>query len=241
MVLDVVREDAELLDLDQVHHAERLALAHGVEREDLKARAAGLGTLGDEHEVERRPVAAHHVKDRPVAALVLDGDELLGGGPALHGDEIFLLVTIVQALRDAKVGREVLAAKAQWRLAGAEGLHVVAGAAKDRRDQRFGDAALGLQEIHPTSFVPPTPAPQARFVIVSFAPRGSARQIPPSFLANPTGYARLSRPAVQRGGAPQPRRQPRRSPCPRCEDGRARSATHARITSFMPQEEQPAC
>src|SRR5439155_1235895 len=170
-------------------HDEDALLASCYRKARGLAAAAGLGTLGDEHEVERRPVAAHHVKDRPVAALVLDGDELLGGGPALHGDEIFLLVTIVQALRDTKVGREVLAAKAQWRLAGAEGLHVVAGAAKDRRDQRFGDAALGLQEIHPTSFVPPTPAPQARFVIVSFAPRGSSRQIPPSFLANPTGYA----------------------------------------------------
>src|SRR5207248_529221 len=139
VVFEVVGEKAELLHLDEIHQAERLALTDGLEGERLEARAAFVGTLGDEDEVQLGPVAAHHVEERASAALVLDGDELPGRWPVLHLDEVFVLLAGIQPLRDAKVRREVLAAEAQGRrLLAPERRHVVPRAPKDRLDQGFG-------------------------------------------------------------------------------------------------------
>src|SRR5262245_10828177 len=125
VVLEVVREQAELLHLDEIEHAEGFAEPHGLERQALKTRSPALRPLRDQDEVQRGPVSPHHVEQRAITALVLDGDELLRGWAILHADEILMLVTVFRFLRDAKVRREILAAEPKGRVIVSEGRDVV--------------------------------------------------------------------------------------------------------------------
>src|SRR5688500_10447859 len=91
VVLDVVGEEAELLQVAEIDGAEGLARPQAAEGHRLKAGAAGLGALGDEDEVQFGPLPAGEEEDRAVAPLVFDRDVLLDGGAVLDLDEVLAL------------------------------------------------------------------------------------------------------------------------------------------------------
>src|SRR5262249_48726808 len=162
VIVHVLREQPELLHLDEIQRAERLAEFERLEGEHLEARPLRLGPLGDQDEVERRPVPPHHMEQRAIAALVLDRDELLGGWAVLHADDVFVVFPVVRALRDPKVRGKILASEAERRVLSPERCDLIPCTPKDGLDQGFGDPALGFQEIHAASSSLRKPAPNQR-------------------------------------------------------------------------------
>jgi Sulfite exporter TauE/SafE len=144
----VLLEDPELLQLHQVHGAEGLARAHRAEGDRLEARAALLGPVGHEDEVEVRPLPARHVEDRALAALVLDRDELVCRRPVLHLDQELRVGRGIRLGGDAEVGGKVLAPEPERRGVVAEGLDLVPRPAEDGLHEGLGDTALDFEEIH---------------------------------------------------------------------------------------------
>src|SRR5262249_59134305 len=119
------------------------------ERDRLEAGAPGLGPVGHEDEVEVRPLPAGHVEDGPLAALVLDRDELIGRRPVLHLDqELAPTVVAVGLGGDPEVRREVLAPEPERGGVVAERADLIAGAAEDGLHQGFSYTALDLEQIH---------------------------------------------------------------------------------------------
>src|SRR2546428_500062 len=135
----------KLVELGDVHRADGLAGAEGREGEGLEARAARLRALGDEHEVERGPVASGHEERRPLAPLILDGDELLDGWPVLHLDEELAVGGAPRRRRHEEVGREVLTAEAERQRLLAVRAHLVARAAENGLDEGLGNPALRFE------------------------------------------------------------------------------------------------
>src|SRR5207249_11810472 len=118
------------------------------EGEGLEARAARLRALGDEHEVERGPVATGHEVRRALAPLILDGDELRDGWPVLHLDEELAVGGAPRRRRHEEVGREVLTAEAEWQRLLAVRAHLVARAAENGLDEGLGNPALRHAQIN---------------------------------------------------------------------------------------------
>src|SRR5262249_11938791 len=128
VVLDVVLEDPQLAERVQVDSAKRLARRHAVEGQRLETGTARLGAIRDEDEVQRRPLPAGEQKDRPLAALVLHGDELFDRRPVLHLDEDVLAAhAVLIGSARGEIGREVLTTEAQRRPAGRIGLDLITG------------------------------------------------------------------------------------------------------------------
>src|SRR5207244_931101 len=148
VVLEVVAEDPELFEVDDVRRADGLPGAEGREGESLEARAARLGALRDEDEVECGPVASGDEERRAVAPLVFDGDELLDGRAVLDLDEELTVGGARRRRRHAEIRREVLAAEPERERLLAVRVDLVARAAEDRLDEGRGDPTLGLEKIH---------------------------------------------------------------------------------------------
>ena len=99
---------------------------------------------------ERGPVPPHHLEDRAVATLVLDGDELLRRDAVFHRDEVGALLA-VDHLGYPERRREILAPEPEERLVRLERRDVIARPTEDRLHESLGDPALGLQKIHRAS------------------------------------------------------------------------------------------
>src|SRR5262249_45033491 len=116
-------------------------------------RTSLLGPIGHEHEAERRPLSSSADEDGAVAALVLDGHELIDRRAVLDLDEQVPLVLLRVLGAHREVGGEVLAAEPERLFAGVERLDHVTGASEDRFDQGLGDPAFDFEEIHLTSIL----------------------------------------------------------------------------------------
>ena len=121
--------------------------------------SARIGVIGDQDEVERRPVPPGQHEDGRRSAFVLQRDELVDIGPVLDDDEELLAGPVLLRRGDREVRREILAPEPQGRGIAQPIRHeLVSSAPEDGFHEGFRNPALGLVEVH--SALPARTAPR---------------------------------------------------------------------------------